>query len=116
MRLQNKLFLMLMMMSSAIAGAAELSTIKVREASSGDTYIAEGIVEAVQQSVISPQVTGRITQLTVKAGDRVQKGQGGLSDQDAVDVAEYFSHQSRPDYPDKDKDWPKDKKPVDTRY
>ena len=43
-------------------------------------------------------------------------GQGGLSDQEAVDVAEYFSHQPRPDYPDKVKDWPKDKKPADARY
>jgi len=43
-------------------------------------------------------------------------GQGGLSDQEAVDVAEYFSHQPRPDYPDKVKDWPKDKKPADSRY
>ena len=43
-------------------------------------------------------------------------GQGGLSDQEAVDVAEYFSHQPRPDFPDKVKDWPKDKKPADARY
>ncbi|MEI7429122.1 MAG: c-type cytochrome [Betaproteobacteria bacterium] len=43
-------------------------------------------------------------------------GQGGLSDQEAVDVAEYFSHQPRPDFPAKVKDWPKDKKPVDSRY
>ncbi len=43
-------------------------------------------------------------------------GQGGLSDQEAVDVAAYFSHQPRPDYPDKVKDWPKDKKPADARY
>jgi thiosulfate dehydrogenase len=43
-------------------------------------------------------------------------GQGGLSDQDAVDVAEYFTHQDRPDYPDKVKDWPKDPKPKDARY
>ena len=43
-------------------------------------------------------------------------GQGGLSDQEAVDVAEYFSHQPRPDYPDKVKDWPKDPKPQDSRY
>lgn len=43
-------------------------------------------------------------------------GQGGLSDQEAVDVAEYFSHQPRPDFPDKVKDWPKDKKPLDARY
>ena len=43
-------------------------------------------------------------------------GQGGLSDQDAVDVAEYFSHQPRPDFVDKAKDWPKGGKPVDARY
>lgn len=43
-------------------------------------------------------------------------GQGGLGDQDALDVAEYFSHQPRPDFPDKVKDWPKDKKPGDARY
>ena len=43
-------------------------------------------------------------------------GQGGLSDQEAVDVAEYFSHMPRPDFPDKVKDWPKDPKPADARY
>lgn len=43
-------------------------------------------------------------------------GQGGLSDQDAVDVAEYFSHKPRPDFPDKVKDWPNGGKPVDARY
>ena len=43
-------------------------------------------------------------------------GQGGLSDQEAVDVAEYVSHQPRPDFANKHKDWPKDKKPADARY
>jgi thiosulfate dehydrogenase len=43
-------------------------------------------------------------------------GQGGLTDQQAVDVAEYFSHQPRPDFAGKSKDWPKDKKPEDARY
>ncbi|MDH0049919.1 c-type cytochrome [Comamonas terrigena] len=43
-------------------------------------------------------------------------GQGGLSDQDAVDVAEYFSHQPRPDFAPKLKDWPNGKKPADARY
>ncbi|MBQ57226.1 MAG: cytochrome C [Pseudomonadaceae bacterium] len=48
--------------------------------------------------------------------DKFPLGQGGLSVQDSVDVAAYFSHQPRPDFPGKDKDWPKDKKPVDARY
>ena len=43
-------------------------------------------------------------------------GQGGLSDQEAVDVAAYFSQQPRPDFADKLKDWPKGGKPVDARY
>ena len=48
--------------------------------------------------------------------DKFPLGQGGLSDQEALDVAEYFSHQPRPDFPDKVKDWPKDPKPSDARY
>lgn len=75
MQLQKRLVLTLMMLGSVLANAAELSTAKVREMSTGDVFVAEGVVEAVQQSVISAQVPGRITQLTVKAGDRVQKGQ-----------------------------------------
>ena len=43
-------------------------------------------------------------------------GQGGLSDQEAVDVAAYFSQQPRPDFPDKIKDWPNGGKPADARY
>ena len=44
-------------------------------------------------------------------------GQGGvLSDQDAVDIAEYFTHQPRPDFAGKAKDWPEGKKPKDARY
>lgn len=43
-------------------------------------------------------------------------GQGGLSDQEALDVAEYFSHQPRPDFPDKIKDWPNGGRPADARY
>ncbi len=43
-------------------------------------------------------------------------GQGGsLSDQDALDVAEYFTHQPRPLYRGKSKDWPSGGKPKDAR-
>uniref|UniRef100_Q47D55 Cytochrome c, class I n=1 Tax=Dechloromonas aromatica (strain RCB) TaxID=159087 RepID=Q47D55_DECAR len=48
--------------------------------------------------------------------DKFPLGQGGLSDQEALDVAEYFSHQPRPDFPEKVNDWPKDPKPADARY
>lgn len=44
-------------------------------------------------------------------------GHGGvLSDQDAVDVAEFFTHQPRPDFPEKVNDWPNGDKPKDARY
>ena len=44
-------------------------------------------------------------------------GQGnGLSDQETVDVAEYFSHMPRPDFAPKARDWPNGKKPADARY
>lgn len=39
-----------------------------------------------------------------------------LSDQDAVDVAEFFTHQPRPDFAKKDGDWPTVPKPKDARY
>ena len=43
-------------------------------------------------------------------------GQGGtLTDQEAVDVAQFFTHQPRPNYPEKGKDWPKGGKPKDAR-
>ncbi|QDQ89062.1 c-type cytochrome [Alcaligenaceae bacterium SJ-26] len=45
-------------------------------------------------------------------------GQGYvLSDQEAVDVAGYFTHQPRPDFPAKVNDWPDpSKRPKDARY
>jgi len=44
-------------------------------------------------------------------------GQGNtLSDQDAYDVAAYFTRQPRPDFAGKNQDWPKGGKPADARY
>lgn len=39
-----------------------------------------------------------------------------LSDQDAVDVAHFFTHQPRPDFAKKVNDWPNGKKPKDAWY
>ena len=39
-----------------------------------------------------------------------------LSDQDAIDVAEFFTHQPRPDFAGKVNNWPNGKKPKDARY
>jgi thiosulfate dehydrogenase len=54
--------------------------------------------------------------MPVAAGLKFPLGQGGLSDQDSVDVAEYFTHMPRDDFPDKVKDWPNGGKPADARY
>ncbi len=44
-------------------------------------------------------------------------GQGGsLSDDDAYDVAAFFTRQPRPDFARKHLDWPKGGKPKDARY
>lgn len=41
---------------------------------------------------------------------------GSLTDEEAWDVAAYFTQQPRPDFPGKAKDWPKGGKPKDARY
>ena len=44
-------------------------------------------------------------------------GQGeSLPDQDAYDIASFFTTQPRPDLPEKEKDWPLGGKPMDARY
>jgi thiosulfate dehydrogenase len=55
--------------------------------------------------------------MPVAWGVNAPLGQGGqITDQEAVDVAEYFTHQPRPDFPAKVKDWPNGGKPKDARY
>jgi len=47
----------------------------VRSLEAAPVHLADGQVEAVRQTVIAPQVAGRVTALTVKAGDAVRAGQ-----------------------------------------
>jgi len=54
--------------------------------------------------------------MPVAAGLHPPLGVGAMSDQDAIDVAEYFSHQPRPDFPAAIYDWPKGGAPKDVRY
>jgi len=54
--------------------------------------------------------------MPIGAHDKFPLGQGALTDQEAIDVAEYFTHMERPDFAAKGKDWPKDSKPKDARY
>ncbi|MBI3285654.1 MAG: efflux RND transporter periplasmic adaptor subunit [Burkholderiales bacterium] len=56
------------------AQAAELSVASVRSSQGGLLYSADGVVEAVRQTVISAQVAGAVTALPVHAGDAVKAG------------------------------------------
>ena len=58
-----------------LAAAADIETAVVETNGSGETYVADGYVEAVRQSVIAAQVSGRVTALAVKAGDAIKNGQ-----------------------------------------
>lgn len=53
--------------------AVPTATVQTSAAASG--YVLDGVVQAVKQSTIAAQTTGRIATFTVKAGDRVRAGQ-----------------------------------------
>ena len=61
------------MLSSA--AATGLVTLTVTAGTADQVYVAEGVVEAVRQTVVSPQVPARVIELKVRAGDPVKAGQ-----------------------------------------
>jgi RND family efflux transporter MFP subunit len=69
------------MAAAAVAGwvgaasAEPLAVFTVAKAGAAGVSVHEGVVEAVRQTVIAPQVPGAITALPVKAGDAVKTGQ-----------------------------------------
>lgn len=54
-------------------GALRTATVALREVD--QTYVAEGVVEAVRQSTVSAQISGRVVEVNFDVGDRVEKGQ-----------------------------------------
>jgi multidrug efflux system membrane fusion protein len=58
---------------AALAAGLETEPAAVRSGSG--SYVAEAVIEAVRQSTLAAQVAGRITELAVRAGDRVAAGQ-----------------------------------------
>lgn len=52
-----------------------LAVASVRSSNAAQLTSADGVVEAVRQSVIAPQVSGAIVELPVKVGDSVKAGQ-----------------------------------------
>lgn len=55
--------------------AAGLQTATVRQQESALVHSAEGVVEAVRQSTVSAQISGRIIEILFDVGDTVKKGQ-----------------------------------------
>ncbi|NQD36333.1 efflux RND transporter periplasmic adaptor subunit [Permianibacter sp. IMCC34836] len=51
-----------------------LPTLTVQRNQSGGRYVADGVVEAVRQSVISAQTSGRVVERPVEAGASVKRG------------------------------------------
>jgi membrane fusion protein, multidrug efflux system len=72
----NKLWAALICTAISYPGhAATYETVAAKFSNGGEVFVAEGVVEAVKSSLISAQVTGNITTLTVKAGDQIKSGQ-----------------------------------------
>lgn len=61
--------------NTKLASDAGLKTATVRTANADAYLSADGVVEAVRNTVISAQISGAIVQLPVKAGDVVKAGQ-----------------------------------------
>jgi RND family efflux transporter MFP subunit len=57
------------------AEATPLKTAPVQYREVGQTYAAEGVVEAVKQSTVAAQIAGRVVAVNFDVGDSVKKGQ-----------------------------------------
>lgn len=61
------------LVSSALADPIAVGKVEQREVAL--SYATDAVVEAVRQSTVSAQIAGRIVQINVDVGDRVEKGQ-----------------------------------------
>ncbi len=59
--------------------AEPLATLEIEPVQLSDEYVADAVIESARQTDIAAQVSGRVTSLYVKAGDRVGAGQPLLS-------------------------------------
>ena len=61
--------------AAAVADAPALRTATVEYREVEQTYVAEGVIEAVKQSTVAAQISGRVVAVNFDVGDRVRKGQ-----------------------------------------
>ena len=75
---------------STLAISAEVPTVTVQSRQVGASYALDGVIQAVKQSTIAAQASGRIATLQVKAGDKVRAGQilATIDDRDANAAAQ----------------------------
>jgi RND family efflux transporter MFP subunit len=59
----------------ASAAGSGIPTASVQGGSSSEGYALDGVIQAVKQSTVAAQASGRIVAFTVKAGDKVRAGQ-----------------------------------------
>jgi thiosulfate dehydrogenase len=88
----------------------------------------KGVYDSASKKIVFPSLWGPdsyniaagMARLHTAAGfvkHNMPLGQGGsLTDDEAWDVAAYFTQMKRPDFAAKRKDWPKGEKPEDARY
>ena len=79
MKHQTLFFLFMGLASSLLAGASlaaeALAVAKVEYREVAQTYSVEGVVEAVRQSTVSAQISGRVKEVNFDVGDTVRQGQ-----------------------------------------
>jgi len=82
--------------AAPIAAGAEIATAVVDVREVALTYAAEGVVEAVRQSTVAAQVSGRIVELRVDAGQAVARGQvlARIDEREAAQAASAFEAQT----------------------
>ena len=73
--LQRFAALGLLVASAGLALAQVVPTVSVQSSSSAEGILLDGVIQAVKQSTVAAQASGRIVSFTVKAGDRVRVGQ-----------------------------------------
>ncbi len=59
----------------AFAQTAPVPTVPVKSVAASARFELDGVVQAVKQSTVAAQITGRIVSVSVKAGDKVRAGQ-----------------------------------------
>ncbi len=71
----HNLFVLLVGFGAAVTASAGVDVVPVVHTTAAAEYVVDGTVQAIKQSVVSAQVSGRVLQLLVRVGDRVVAGQ-----------------------------------------